>query len=202
MHALVWSAPCALSAMCTCSKGVPPLILSESQVPTFMCQQGAKLPLDRRPSSPAPPVYLEEFESFFNNEGMHQRYSSKGTQQAVGFQSNNHIPAMAGGRLLLVTISPLAILAASQSSAWVVYLQGFHSPACDAYTSWLPPALHHPLLRQCSSRHFTSVLLTCVIAFVCQLYLAMLQPRLLPHRQCLLQSLHRHLHHMLPLPCC
>lgn len=31
--------------------------------------QGAKLPVDRRPSSPAPPVYQEEFESFFNCEG-------------------------------------------------------------------------------------------------------------------------------------
>jgi len=31
--------------------------------------QGAKLPVDRRPSSPAPPVYQEEFETFFNCEG-------------------------------------------------------------------------------------------------------------------------------------
>lgn len=37
-----------------------------------MCAQGAKLPMDRRPSSPAPPVYQEEFESFFNNEGTHR----------------------------------------------------------------------------------------------------------------------------------
>ncbi|DBB08963.1 TPA: hypothetical protein ACH3X3_007597 [Trebouxia sp. C0006] len=32
-------------------------------------KSGAKLPVDRRPSSPAPPVYQEEFDSFFNCEG-------------------------------------------------------------------------------------------------------------------------------------
>ena len=45
--------------------------LSDPQLLTCVHQQGAKLPVDKRPSSPAPPVYLEEFESFFNNEGMH-----------------------------------------------------------------------------------------------------------------------------------
>lgn len=40
-------------------------------VMTTSCMvQGAKLPVDRRPSSPAPPVYQEEYESFFDREGM------------------------------------------------------------------------------------------------------------------------------------
>ena len=40
--------------------------------------QGAKLPVDRRPSSPAPPVYQEEFESFFNCEGTDLSEASPG----------------------------------------------------------------------------------------------------------------------------
>ncbi|KAL3149387.1 hypothetical protein ABBQ32_002188 [Trebouxia sp. C0010 RCD-2024] len=39
-------------------------------------KSGAKLPMDRRPSSPAPPVYQEEFESFFNNEGRLVRWKA------------------------------------------------------------------------------------------------------------------------------
>ena len=37
--------------------------------------QGAKLPVNRRPSSPAPPVYQEEYESFFNCQGIQHTLS-------------------------------------------------------------------------------------------------------------------------------
>lgn len=45
---------------------------------SWVCLQGAKLPTQRRPGSAAPPVYQEEFASFFDSQGLPRLFGIPG----------------------------------------------------------------------------------------------------------------------------